>query len=260
MLDIITLPAFNDNYIWLIHKKGSNYCTVVDPGDAVPVLNYLNEHELKLEAILITHHHHDHVGGIDQLVSSTSAKVYSPASENIGDTDYQLKQDDIVSLEKSEIELKVLDVPGHTLGHIAYLISLDSQDALFCGDTLFAGGCGRIFEGDAEQMHHSLSKIATLDKNTLIYCAHEYTLSNLNFALAVEPTNQKLIVRIEQTKSDRTKGLATVPSLLSLEKQTNPFLRCHEESVKLAAAKRNNINMPTEIETFTTIRQWKDSF
>ena len=260
MLDIITLPAFNDNYIWLIHKSNSQYCTVVDPGDATPVLNYLQQHSLKLEAILITHHHHDHIGGIDELVSKTSAKVYSPANEDIGDTDYRLHEDDSVYLEKSDIHFSILDVPGHTLGHIAYLIPLGSQNAIFCGDTLFAGGCGRLFEGSAKQMHQSLSKLAALADNTLIYCAHEYTLSNLNFALAVEPDNQQLIQRINKTKTDREVGLSTVPSLLSLEKQTNPFLRCHQNAVKEAAIKRSNIAMPTEIETFATIRQWKDSF
>ena len=256
MLNIITIPAFNDNYIWLLHQQGNNNCVVVDPGIAKPVLEVLRKKHLELESILITHHHPDHIGGVKDLVSATGASVYGPANESISELDYKLIESDSVVLNKSKLTFSVFDVPGHTKGHIAFL----TEDALFSGDSLFAGGCGRLFEGSAEQMHHSLSKLALLPADTKIYCAHEYTESNLNFALAVEPENADLINRMQQVKLDRANGKPTVPSLLSVEKATNPFLRCHHPSLIEAAKSRLGHPSSSEIETFATIRQWKDKF
>mgnify|MGYP002634915341 CR=1 FL=1 len=256
MLKIITIPAFNDNYIWLIHQQDNNNCAVVDPGDAKVVLEVLQKNQLHLEAILITHHHPDHIGGVKELVTATGAAVYGPANEAISELDYRLNESDSVELTKSNLNFSVYEVPGHTKGHIAFL----TEDVLFSGDSLFAGGCGRLFEGTAAQMHSSLTKLAQLSTDTKIYCAHEYTESNLNFALAVEPQNNDLINRVKQVKIDRANGKPTVPSLLSVEKATNPFLRCHIQSVIDVAKSRLDRQSISEIETFATIRQWKDNF
>jgi len=256
MLTMITIPAFDDNYIWLLHQQGNKNCVVVDPGDEEPVLEALKKYQLELEAILITHHHPDHIGGVESLVSVTGASVYGPAKENIPAMKYPLKESDNVRLPKSGLNFNVFDVPGHTKGHIAYL----TEDILFTGDSLFAGGCGRIFEGTPEQMYQSITKLANLPDETKIYCAHEYTLSNLTFALAVEPDNNDIANRLEQVKSDRTQGIPTVPTTMGLEKATNPFLRCHLNTLIEAAKSYSGIQPNTEIETFATIRGWKDSF
>jgi len=256
MLNIITIPAFDDNYIWLIHQQGNTNCVVVDPGDAKPVITALKEHNLKLESILITHHHPDHVGGVKELVTETGASVYGPGTENITEVDYPVAEADQVLIKNSELNFSVIEVPGHTRGHLAFV----TEDALFSGDSLFAGGCGRLFEGTAEQMFLSLSKLTSLPDDTRIFCAHEYTLANLKFAIAVEPDNQALIQRIEQADKDRSDGKSTVPSLLSLEKATNPFLRSDHQSVMEAAESFSGLKPGSQIETFTAIRQWKDSF
>ncbi len=256
MLNIITIPAFDDNYIWLAHHQGNNNCIVVDPGDAVPVFAALEKHQLELEAILITHHHPDHVGGVEQLVSATKACVYGPAKENIPSLDKPLSEPDSIHLAKSELIFDVLDVSGHTKGHIAYV----TNNTVFTGDSLFAGGCGRIFEGTPEQMHKALTKLANLPDETRVYCAHEYTESNLNFALAVETDNKEIIQRLEQVQKDRANKIATVPTTIALEKATNPFLRSHLKSLQDAAKSYSGVQPNSEIETFTTIRKWKDNY
>ncbi|MCP3674827.1 MAG: hydroxyacylglutathione hydrolase [Gammaproteobacteria bacterium] len=256
MLNIITIPAFDDNYIWLIHQEENNNCVVVDPGDDEPVMEVLNKLQLNLEAILITHHHPDHTGGVKQLVAATGASVYGPANEDIKELDYRLSEKDTVNLDKSALSFSVFDVPGHTKGHIAYL----TEDALFSGDSLFAGGCGRIFEGTAEQMYQSLTKLSLLPADTRIYCAHEYTEGNLNFALAVEPENNDLVDRINEVKKKRANGQSTVPSLMHVEHATNPFLRSQQKSVMKVAESRLGKVPSSEIETFSSIRSWKDSF
>jgi len=243
MLNIITVPAFDDNYIWLLHQTGNKNCVVVDPGDAKPVLAALDKHQLKLEAILITHHHPDHIGGVNELVLATGASVYGPGNEEIKEVDFPVNESDMVKLDNSALTFSVFDVPGHTRGHIAYL----TDDALFSGDSLFAGGCGRIFEGTAEQMYLSLTKLSKLPGETRIFCAHEYTESNLKFALAVEPENETLVERMQEVKKARSKGKPTVPSFLSVEIATNPFLRSHQQSVVKVAELRLD-------------RSWKDSF
>ena len=256
MLNIITIPAFDDNYIWLLHQEGNNNCVVVDPGDDESVMDVLNKLQLNLEAILITHHHPDHIGGVKELVEATGASVYGPANEDISVLDYRLTEADTVELEKSALSFSVFDVPGHTRGHIAYL----TDDALFSGDSLFAGGCGRLFEGTAEQMYQSLTKLSRLPADTRIFCAHEYTESNLNFALAVEPDNADLIERMKQVKIKRADGQPTVPSLMRVEQATNPFLRSHQPSLVKVAESRLGQAPSSEIETFASIRSWKDSF
>ncbi|WP_312601736.1 MULTISPECIES: hydroxyacylglutathione hydrolase [Pseudomonas] len=258
MIQIDALPAFSDNYIWVLQDPSSKRCAVVDPGDAAPVLEWLERHpEWTLTDILLTHHHHDHVGGVQALKVATAAHVYGPALEGVPCLDTALNEGD--SLEVFERPFHVLHVPGHTLGHIAY-VRTGAQPLLFCGDTLFAGGCGRLFEGTPAQMHDSLRKFAQLAPTTKVYCAHEYTLNNLRFAHAVEPTNNELTKRYRQVEAMRERGEMTLPSTLELELATNPFMRCSTPSVKRAADEKNGFPTRSEVEVFTTLRAWKDHF
>jgi len=255
MIQISALPAFTDNYIWLLQDHSTQRCAVVDPGDATPVQAWLDAHPgWVLSDILVTHHHHDHVGGVQALKDATQATVYGPASENIPARDKALRDNDKVSVLGWDFD--VYAVPGHTLGHIAYY----HHGLLFCGDTLFAAGCGRLFEGTPEQMHHSLSRLAALPEDTLVYCTHEYTLSNLKFAAAVEPDNQDIAARLEKVSRQRNEGVITLPSTLALEKLTNPFLRATETSVKQKADERNGQRNQTPSEVFAALRAWKDKF
>ena len=255
MLQITPIPAFNDNYIWLLRQPGATAAAVVDPGDATPVIRQLRSAGLTLEAILITHKHGDHVGGIRELKRTwPEAVVYGPAGEPIPAVEQALTEGDRVMLEGVGAELQVLDVPGHTEGHIAYL----HQDSLFCGDTLFAAGCGRVFSGTHEQLHHSLARIAALPPETQLYCAHEYTLDNLGFAAWVEPDNPVLEQRRRDTETLREKGVPSVPSRLDLELQTNPFLRSSEPAVIAAAERYSGSRLKSPSAVFTAIRTWKD--
>ncbi|MDU9030074.1 hydroxyacylglutathione hydrolase [Pseudomonas mediterranea] len=255
MIQISALPAFTDNYIWLLQDHSSRRCAVVDPGDAAPVQAWLEAHPgWVLSDILITHHHHDHVGGVQALKNATNATVHGPASENIPARDVALK--DSEQIEVLGLDFAVYAVPGHTLGHIAYY----HHGLLFCGDTLFAAGCGRLFEGTPEQMHHSLDRLAALPDDTLIYCTHEYTLGNLKFAAAVEPDNPDIAARLEKVGRQRSEGVITLPSTLALEKLTNPFLRTTETSVKQKADERNGQRNGTPSEVFAALRAWKDKF
>jgi hydroxyacylglutathione hydrolase len=255
MIQISALPAFTDNYIWLLQDHRSQRCAVVDPGDAAPVEAWLDAHpDWVLSDILITHHHHDHVGGVERLKHISGATVYGPASENIPARDVALKDNDIASVLGWEFD--VYAVPGHTLGHIAYY----HHGLLFCGDTLFAAGCGRLFEGTPDQMHHSLSRLAALPEDTLVYCTHEYTLSNLKFAAAVEPTNADIAARLEKVTQQRQNGVMTLPSTLALEKLTNPFLRTAETLVKQKVDERAGAQNRAPSEVFAALRAWKDKF
>jgi len=249
------IPAFSDNYIWLIQKENSPYIAIVDPGDAKPVLQAIKDHGYIPVAILVTHHHSDHIGGIRQLTQHFPMPVYGPANEGIASITNPVVEGDIVRLEKLDCSLQVLEVPGHTRGHIAYY----TDKSLFCGDTLFTAGCGRLFEGSPEQMYASLEKIASLPDDTLVYCAHEYTLDNLTFAKVVEPDSEALQTRIINTIAARKQGLATVPAPMSLEKATNPFLRCHLPSVISAAENFALKRLESGAETFTIVRHWKDT-
>jgi hydroxyacylglutathione hydrolase len=255
---IIPIGAFSDNYIWLL-RKGA-HAVIVDPGDAGPVLACLEREELLLTGILNTHHHGDHVGGNVELLRRFDVPVYGPARESIPGRTHPLRDGGSVRLDALGITLAVLDVPGHTAGHIAYVGEAAGVPVAFVGDTLFAGGCGRLFEGSPADMLASLAKLAALPAPTKIYCAHEYTLANLRFALAVEPGNAALAARqaVEQGKRDR--GEPTVPSTLDLELATNPFLRVAIPEVAAAARVRADRALESPVDVFAVLREWKNVF
>jgi len=257
-INITPIHAFNDNYIWAITKTGSSQVILVDPGDFKASSKFIEEQKLSLAAILITHHHHDHVGAIEQLAKTYNSNVcvYGPATESIPGKTIALEEENFVEFPDFNLTLRVLDVPGHTSGHIVYY----NNDILFCGDTLFSGGCGRLFEGTAEQMHHSLSKLSQLPQHTKVFCAHEYTLANLHFALAVEPDNQELLSYFNQVKTYRDHNKPTLPSTIAQEKLINPFLRCNQPSIQDAATLYCNHTLNSEAEVFAIIRRWKDEF
>ncbi len=252
---VISIPAFGDNYIWLIQDRLARKAVIVDPGDADPVLEVLGKDGLEPVAILITHRHPDHVGGIGDLLDRyPGLPVYGPAGEKVAGMNRPLGEGDGVELEAVGAVFRVLDVPGHTSGHIAYY----GAGVLFCGDTLFTAGCGRLFEGTPEQMSVSLAKIAALPRETLIYCAHEYTLDNIGFAKWVEPDNADLLQRERDTVGLREKGLPTVPATLDLELRTNPFLRVDIPQVVRAAENHAGRQLNNAAEVFGNLRAWKD--
>lgn len=254
MLQVIPLPAFRDNYIWLLHD--GHCAAVVDPGDAGPVFNYLALHGLALVAILVTHHHGDHVGGVRELLERFDVPVFGPRRESIPGLTHPVEGGSIVRIPALDVDFQVLDVPGHTRGHVAYY----GANGLFCGDTLFACGCGRLFEGTAEQMHRSLQKLAGLPPETRVYCAHEYTLSNIRFAKAVEPANADLLAREREILAQLAQHRPTLPSTIDLERRTNPFLRAGEPGPRQAAAAHAGHALGTEVEVFAVLREWKNAF
>jgi len=247
------IPAFNDNYIWLLARDGQ--AVVVDPGDAAPVEAALAENGLRLTAILVTHHHADHQGGVVRLAEATGAAVYGPAAESITGLTRPLRGGERIVPEGLDTTFEVLAVPGHTLGHIAYY----GAGRLFCGDTLFGAGCGRLFEGTPAQMSASLAALAALPDDTEVCCAHEYTETNLRFALAVEPENAAIRQRVEAAAALRARGLPTLPSTIALEKATNPFLRCDAPAV-VAAARRRDPAAAGSVGVFAAIRGWRNQF
>jgi hydroxyacylglutathione hydrolase len=267
-LTVLPVPAFNDNYLWLL-VRGSN-AVVVDPGDAAPVERALAERGLTLRAILLTHHHADHVGGVAALTAARRGdrlEVYGPAGESIAGVTTTLVEGDRIAIDAIGLSFDVLDVPGHTRGHIAYVsvVTGDEAPLLFCGDTLFAAGCGRLFEGTADQMHASLGKLAALPAATKVYCAHEYTLNNLRFARAVEPGNEALIRRSAEAAATRDRGEPTLPSTIALERATNPFLRVECATVRAAVDRRTAEPSHADaadspVATFAALRRWKDAF
>lgn len=258
MIDIRPIPAFDDNYIWLLTRPGHDGCAVVDPGDEDPVIERLQAEGLHLEAILITHKHGDHVGGIRGLKAVwPDARVYGPAGEPIRTLEQRLHGGDRVVLEGLDVAFEVIDVPGHTEGHIAYY-SDQGDGVLFCGDTLFAAGCGRVFSGTFEQLSDSLERIGRLPPATRAYCAHEYTLANLGFAAWVEPDSEALHARSERDRARRDRGEPTVPSTLAEELATNPFMRTDQSRVVSAAATWAGRPLTDRAEVFTALRRWKD--
>jgi hydroxyacylglutathione hydrolase len=251
------LPAFADNYIWTLND--GRRALVVDPGEATGVQNWLAEHALSLDTILITHHHADHTGGVAALREATGARVVGPTAEPMPEPLERVDHGDTV--EALGLRFQVLKVPGHTAGHIAYVApELDGTPLLFCGDTLFSGGCGRLFEGTPAQMHASLARLAALPANTRVCCTHEYTLANLRFALAVEPENTALQDHLAHCERLRARNLPTLPSSIGLEQQINPFLRTREEAVRAAARQRDPLTPPDEVGVFATLREWKNVF
>jgi hydroxyacylglutathione hydrolase len=255
MLHVQPLPALDDNYIWLLRPQGGRRVAVVDPGDEEPVFDALRRDGLSLGAILITHHHDDHVGGVADLVAACpGVQVIGPRDRRIQHLTRVVGEGDLVEIPGLTEPLRVMEVPGHTASHIAYV----GAGALFCGDTLFSGGCGRVFDGTFAQLSASLRRIADLPPETLVYCAHEYTLANLGFARLVEATSLVLARRELDARADRAAGRPTVPSTLALELATNPFLRTGEAEVIAAAARSFGRPLNGHAAVFTALRRWKD--
>ena len=258
MASIIPIPAFADNYIWLLRQAGK--AAVVDPGDAAPVIAYLERERLELTSILNTHHHGDHVGGNRALLARWPVPVFGPAREAIPGVTRTLVEGETLTLPDIGLVLSVLDVPGHTAGHIACFGRLEASPLVFCGDTLFTGGCGRLFEGTPAQMVDSLFKLAALPVETLVYCGHEYTMANLRFAQAVEPDNVPLRQRQAREQARRDRGEATVPSSMSEELATNPFLRVGEPAVRATAERHAGRALADRVAVFAAVRAWKNAF
>lgn len=251
---IEAIATLKDNYVWVMIDNHS--AIIVDPGEAAPVIAFLKQHQLSLLAILITHHHWDHTNGITEMLREFPAPVYGPANENIAEMTNPLQENITFHIQGFPEDITVLNIPGHTSGHIAYHV----KNALFCGDTLFAAGCGRLFEGTAAQMAASLQKMTSLHDDTQIYCAHEYTLNNLRFAQTVEPDNQQIAKRIQRVTEMRNNNLPSLPSTLSEEKATNPFLRCDSAALKASVEKHAGVSLDNEVAVFTALRKWKDTF
>lgn len=251
MFEISFIPAFKDNYIWLLTQGRRAF--VVDPGDAAPALARLEADGLVLEGILITHHHADHQGGVAELTARYQPQVFAPAKESITGCTHPLYGGERIEVLGQSVA--VMAVPGHTLGHLAYA----APGALFCGDTLFGAGCGRLFEGTPEQMSASLDSIAALPDETRVYCAHEYTEMNLRFALAVEPESTALQERVRRVAALRAAGLPSVPSTLAEEKATNPFLRCTDPVVVAAGLQHAAVDA-SKTAVFAAIRGWRNVF
>ncbi|WP_354685423.1 hydroxyacylglutathione hydrolase [Cupriavidus necator] len=268
MLKVEPIPAFQDNYIWAIHD--GHRAAVVDPGEAAPVERFLAQKGLALGAIVITHHHGDHQGGVAELLaahprtpSGEPMPVLGPASERIGGRTRALREGDVVTLAAPALTLRVLDVPGHTAGHIAYFGDRgdlgEAGPAVFCGDTLFASGCGRLFEGTPAQMLESLDKLAALPGDTRVYCAHEYTRSNVRFARAVEPGNAALAAWDQRVAELREAGVPTLPTTIAHERAVNPFLRSREPAVRAAVSAQGGA-VDSDAKAFGALRGWKDNF
>ena len=272
MIKIEAIPTFQDNYVWAIHNDHT--AILVDPGEAGPILTWLANRNITASAILVTHHHHDHVGGIGDLLKQTAIPVYGPA-RGAAKT-IPVREGELLTFDSLGLNFKVIETPGHTLDHVCYLASEfvseyasefanDSPETgslpdlhLFCGDTLFSCGCGRLFEGTPAEMHTSLSRLAALPEQTLMYCAHEYTLANISFALEVEPENPDLIERHKEALALRKQGKATLPVSIGRERKTNPFLRCDQPSAIDAASQHFKKRLSPGVETFAAIRAWKD--
>lgn len=253
-MHIQAVSAFDDNYIWIIHD--THHCVVIDPGQADGVIEFVSQHQLTIAAILLTHHHYDHTGGVNQLRQFTDCPVYGPDNPSIEGITDTVADGDTVSIAALGLKFSVLACPGHTLDHIAFY----AKPWLFCGDTLFSAGCGRMFEGEPHQLWNSLQYLTNLPDDTEVYCAHEYTEANLRFAAVVEPDNEAIKTHQAWVKKKRQDGERTLPSTLALESNINPFLRCHLQSVKDAAQRRAQTSLIETVDVFACLRFWKDSF
>jgi hydroxyacylglutathione hydrolase len=251
-LQVVPLRAFKDNYVWTLRK--GRYAAAVDPGEASPVLEYLAAENLELTAILATHHHQDHVGGIAEILQTRKVPVYGPRGEPIATLTQAVAGGDTVSLEQLGVSFEVLDIPGHTRAHVAYY----GASMLFCGDTLFACGCGKAFEGTPQQLYESLEKLMALPDETLVYCGHEYTLANIRFAKAVEPDNAALLEREASDSRLRSENRPTLPSTIGREKSTNPFVRVSRPAVIESANKYLGKRLSSPAGVFAALRQWKN--
>lgn len=250
MLEILPVPAFRDNYIWLLHD--GKHAIVVDPGEAAPIAGALQDHALTLDTILVTHHHDDHIGGVAELLKHWPAAVYAPRNPSYAFPHIAVKDGTIVTLPALDIQFTVLEVPGHTLDHVAYY----GANCLFCGDTLFGGGCGRLFEGTPVQMFASLQRLAKLPPSTRVYCAHEYTEHNLRFAQSLEPDNTELRARLQNAIESRKRDLPTLPSTIGLELETNPFLRCDSDTIRRTV----DGHQDDPIRIFAALRQMRNNY
>ncbi|MCP4595848.1 hydroxyacylglutathione hydrolase [Neptuniibacter sp.] len=257
MFNVTPIPAFNDNYIWAISLPEQNAVAVVDPGDAQPVLDYLKSNNLSLCAILITHHHNDHTGGVSKLTESFDVPVYGPANSPFKGITHPLSKGDKIDLLGKTLTIN--EIPGHTLDHISYYTG-ENEPQLFCGDTLFLAGCGRLFEGTAAQMLEAMDYFAEMPDNTEVYCTHEYSLANLDFAVAVEPNNNEIKATVEQCKALRADDQPTLPSTIGQEKQINPFMRTHHADVIQAANNFSGSTLENKVAIFASIREWKNQF
>ena len=255
MLEIFPISAFRDNYFWLLQR--GKHAAIVDPGDATPVISVLESRGLILDTILITHYHSDHIGGVPELLNLYQSKVYAPLKEQYDFAHRAVKEGDAIHLETLDLQLSILELPGHTLGHVAYY----GANSLFCGDTLFGCGCGRLFEGTHQQLFASLQKLAKLPSETAVYCAHEYTEHNIRFARTLDPQNAALASRQKDTAQLRETDKPTLPSTIGLELETNPFLRCHTASIKAAAGLYETGPRQIEAEqVFGTIREMRNHY
>jgi hydroxyacylglutathione hydrolase len=253
-IQVVPIPAFRDNYIWCLRDE--RHAVVVDPGDAAPVAAYLAREQLALSAILATHHHDDHVGGVCALTRQHPVPVYAPIDERIGCVTHRVGEGDVFQLPVFGLELRVLEIPGHTLTHVAYY----GANMLFCGDTLFACGCGRLFEGTPLQMLTSLTRLAALPEDTRVYCGHEYTESNLRFGRTVDPANPLLATWAQEAADLRRRQQPTLPSSLAREKRGNPFLRCDDPVVAAAACRETGAALAGPVAVFAALREWKNRF
>jgi hydroxyacylglutathione hydrolase len=257
MLQVSPVRAFSDNYIWLIRAPADpSAAVVVDPGDDRPVDQALQAAGLRLGAILVTHHHPDHVGGVRALAARHDAAVFGPAREKMPCDVNAVDDGDKATLADLGLTFDVMTIPGHTLGHIAYV----GHGALFCGDTLFSAGCGRLFEGTPDQMLRSLDRLAALPDDTQVFCGHEYTLANLRFASAVEPGNREIATELESVRQRRERDEVTLPSTVARERRINPFLRCRTQAVRTAAEHHIGHSLPDATDVFAAVRAWKDGF
>ncbi len=259
MNSVLHVCAFEDNYIWLIRSRSVQHpqrVIIVDPGDVEPVLAVLAQQQLIPAAILCTHHHPDHVGGVPDLLRRYPIPVFGPARENIASVTQPVEDGDNIQIKDMDISFQVLAIPGHTRGHVAYY----GHGRLFCGDTLFSAGCGRLFEGTAAEMHTSLSRLAALPPDTAVYCGHEYTQANLRFALTVEPENTDTLAYRDRVVALRLTRTPTLPTTIGLERRINPFLRADEPTVRAAVEEHAQQDLSTELDVFAALRRWKDRF
>lgn len=250
-MKVISLPILHDNYVWILFEN--QHCVIVDPGESWPVIDFIKTNQLTLDAIIVTHHHYDHVDGIAEIVATYPCPVYGPEERGFRVNHHVVKEADCIEWQGPDIQ--VLETPGHTKTHLSYLL----EEHLFCGDTLFALGCGRIFDGSAEQFHQSLQRLSGLPRQTKICCTHEYTLSNAQFALHVDPENEDLQIQVKQYKKLRAEGKPTLPVELGSELKCNPFLRVNEKEIKDSLNKQN-YPTDTALQCFRSLRQWKDGF